>query len=137
MEMLEEILEEYRWHYKVEAESYRMMGKLLDEEWVKGRTELFQISDMYIYGGTYLAAQLCRAVRNYINIKGIIDRGGRTAIAMDIPVFTLDEFEKIYADEHVIITLPGFYREVRKDLLKFMPQKKVVFLGEFLEGFVE
>lgn len=31
MEIMEEILEEYRRHYKIEAESYRMMGKLLDQ----------------------------------------------------------------------------------------------------------
>jgi hypothetical protein len=134
MEIMEEILEEYRRHYKIEAESYRMMGKLLDQEWVNERLILFQIFNMYVYGGTFLAAQLCHVVKDCVNVKGIVDKGGRCAIKMDIPIYVLDEFKKIYLDEKVIITLPGYNREIKADLSSFIPEENIIFLGDFLEG---
>ncbi len=134
-ELEEQILDEYIRHCRVEAESYRMMGKMLNEELVRSRLALCSISDVYIYGGTYLAAQLCRAVKDNANIKGIVDKGSRSVVEVNVPVITCEELEKIYINEKIIITPPIFYREIKADLLRFVQEDNILFLGEFLEGF--
>ena len=60
----DEIIDAYTWHCRIEAASYKMMGEMLDDEMVRKRLKRWQISDVYIYGGTYLAAQLYRAIKN-------------------------------------------------------------------------
>ena len=133
-EIEEKILEEYILHYRVEAESYRMMGKMLDEQLVKKRLELYEISDMYIYGGTYLAVQLYRAVGNNANIRGIADKAGKIIVKVNVPVLTLEDLKKESQNEMVIITPPIFYKEIKSELLTFIEEKNILFLGEFLEG---
>ena len=54
-------MDEYIHQYRVEAESYKMMGKMLDVSFVQRRLDQYNLSDLYLYGGTYLAAQFCRS----------------------------------------------------------------------------
>lgn len=130
----EQIIDEYTWHCRIEAESYKMMGKMLDEGLIQERLDLYGISDLYIYGGAYLAAQLYRAVREKVHVKGIVDKEGRSAIKVDIPVIKIEELRKTYRDEKVIITPPRFYRDARRELSQFIRAENILFLGEFLES---
>lgn len=130
----EQIIDEYTWHYRIETESYKMMGKMLDEEMVRERLKQYNISDVYIYGGTYLAAQLYRAIKEHVNVRAIVDRAGRSAIKAGVPVINLEELRKIYLNENVIITPPRFYREAKDELLQFIEPYNILYLGEFLEG---
>ncbi len=130
----EQIIDEYTWHCKIEAESYKMMGKMLDETLIRERLDVYAISDLYIYGGAYLAAQLYRAVKDKVNVKGIVDKEGRSAVKVDIPVIKLEELRELYQDEKVIITPPRFYRAAKRDLSQFIAAENILFLGEFLEG---
>lgn len=130
----EQIIDEYTWHCRIEAESYKMMGKMLDEEMVKERLEQYNISDVYLYGGTYLAAQLYRAIKKYTKVKAIVDQAGRSVFKTDVPVINLEELRKMYFNEKVIITPPRFYREAKSELIQFIRPHNILFLGEFLEG---
>ncbi len=136
MGMIEEqIIDEYTWHCRIEAESYKMMGKMLDEGMVKERLKQFSISDVYIYGGTYLAAQLYRAIKGHAKVKAIVDQAGRSVLKMDVPVINLEEMRKMYEkEEKVIITPPRFYREAKNELIQFIEPYNILYLGEFLEG---
>jgi hypothetical protein len=130
----DEIIDAYTWHCRIEAASYKMMGEMLDDEMVRKRLKRWQISDVYIYGGTYLAAQLYRAIKNYTKVRAVVDRAGRSVLKMDVPVITLEELQKIYVKEKVIITPPRFYREAKNELAQFIELNNILYLGEFLEG---
>ena len=67
-EIEKQILEEYVDKFSIAAKSYELMGKMLDEKFVKERLDMFHIGDAYIYGGTYMASQLYRVAKKYINI---------------------------------------------------------------------
>lgn len=133
-ELEEKILDEYAFYYRVEAESYKMMGKMLDESMIYKRLKLYNISELYIYGGTYLAAQLFRVAQSKVDIKGIVDRDGRLAVKINVPVYTLEDLKKMYINEKIIITPPQYYREIKKSLLQFAKEEDIIFLGDFLEG---
>lgn len=128
------IIDEYTWHCRIEAESYKMMGKMLDEDMVRERLKQYNISDVYIYGGTYLAAQLYRAIKGHVNVRAIVDRAGRSVMKTGVPVINLEEFRKSYVKEKVIITPPRFYREAKDELVQFIEPYNILYLGEFLEG---
>ncbi|MCM1231003.1 MAG: hypothetical protein NC489_12800 [Ruminococcus flavefaciens] len=128
------ILDEYVLNYRVEAESYRMMGKMLDEAFVCKRLELYDIFDVYIYGGTYLAAQLYRVIQSKVNVKGIIDKNYNVAVNIDVPILALGEARKVYLNEKIIITPIKYYKEICADLLQFVQEKNIILLGDFLEG---
>ena len=130
----DEIIDAYTWHCRIEAASYKMMGEMLDDEMVRKRLKRWQISDVYIYGGTYWAAQLYRAIKNYTKVRAVVDRAGRSVLKMDVPVITLEELQKIYVKEKVIITPPRFYREVKNELAQFIELNNILYLGAFLEG---
>lgn len=133
MNELEKILDEYVFNYRVEAESYRMMGMMLDEAFVRERLRLYNISDLYIYGGTYLAAQLYRAIQSKVNVKGIIDKN-KQMVNPNEPIFSLEEARKVYSNEKIIITPLKYYKEIYADLIQFVQEKNIIFLGDFLEG---
>ncbi len=130
----ERILDEYIYQYRVEAESYRMMGKMLDKNLVQQRLEQCGISDLYLYGGTYLAAQLCRCIGDNANLKGIVDKNGRSAVEVNVPIISLDDLRNVYQKEKIIITPPRFYQMIKLELMEFVRENNIIFLGEFLEG---
>lgn len=132
-ELENKILDEYVFNYRVAAESYRMMGKMLDEAFICERLRLYNVSDVYIYGGTYMATQLYRVIRSKVNVKGIIDKN-KHAINVNELIFSLEEARKIYSNEKIIITPLKFYKEIYEDLAEFVQEKNIIFLGDFLEG---
>lgn len=88
-----EILNLYATDCSIGEISYSMMGKMLDERYVKERLQLFDIKEMYLYAGSYLAVQLYRAASKYISIKGIVDKNGKIPVSDNIPVFILDDHD--------------------------------------------
>ena len=136
-EIEQRILEEYADKSGIEAKSYELMGKMLDEKFVKERLEMFHICDAYIYGGTYMAVQLYRAANKYINIPGIVDKAGMLVINEDVRVITLDDLCECYRGEKVIVTPIRFYSQIKNDLAKFMNSKDIIFIGELLEGIAQ
>lgn len=96
------ILEDYAFKYSVANMSYNILGRMLDEEYLKKKIRAFGINHMYIYGGTYMAVQLYRASKKHTDIKGIVDKSCRIAINDKVSVITLDEFKEIYNGEKVI-----------------------------------
>lgn len=129
------IIEEYTKLYRIEAESYNMMGKMLNEQLVKSRVEKLNIKNVYLYGGTYLAAQFCRAVNDNTYVKAVVDKNGISQTKLDVPILTLEELQKVYSGEVVIVTLLKYYNEIKKDLMKFVDENKIMTLGYFLEGY--
>ena len=131
-ELEKQIMEEYAINYNIEAMSYEMMGKMLDKEFVEERLSMFGISDMYIYGGTYLAIQLYRVGKNFATVKGVVDKSGRLAINEQKSVLTLDEFRKLYDGEKIIVTPLRFFQEIRNDLKLFVNEKDIMSIAELL-----
>ena len=131
-----EVLNEYARDYSVEATSYEAMGKMLDERYVEERLKAFDINEMYIYGGTYLAIQLYRVGKKYTNIKGIVDRSGKIIMNENIFVVTLDEFKKIYKGEKIIVTPIRYFPQIQNDLTVFVDKKDIISIGELLMGLV-
>ncbi len=130
-------MDEYIHQYRVEAESYKMMGKMLDVSFVQRRLDQYNLSDLYLYGGTYLAAQFCRSSENRVNVKGIVDKNGRSVALVNVPILAMNDLKELYQDEMIIITPPRFYREIKVELLEFVKENNIIFLGEFLEGLNE
>lgn len=133
-ELEKQIMEEYAINYNIEAMSYEMMGKMLDKGFVEERLSMFGISDMYIYGGTYLAIQLYRVGKNFATVKGVVDKSGRLAINEQKSVLTLDEFRKLYDGEKIIVTPLRFFQEIRNDLKLFVNEKDIMSIAELLMG---
>ena len=133
-EMEKQIMDEYAKNYNIEAMSHEMMGKMLDPQFVEQRLSMFGISNLYIYGGTYLAIQLCRVGKKFTTIKGVVDKSGRLAINEQISILTLDEFRKVYDGEKIIVTPLRFFQEIRKDLKLFMNEKDIISIAELMMG---
>lgn len=137
METIERyIVETYVKDYSIASASYEMMGLMLNNRYVEERIKLFNIEDLYIYGGTYMAFQLYRAGRNYANIKGIVDRSGKAVLKETISVLSLDTFQKQYQNEKVIVTSIRFFQEIKQDLQLFVDAGNILGIGEFLMGIV-
>lgn len=132
----EQILEEYAENYCIESKSYELMGKMLDIEFLRERCKLFDIFDTYIYGGTYLAAQLCYMMKNEINILGIVDKAGKVLIQSDIKVLDLSDLMEHYNGEKIIVTPIRYYMQIKEDLIRFADEKNIIFVGELLEGLI-
>ena len=114
--------------------SYSMMGKMLDERYVKERLQLFDIKEMYLYAGSYLAVQLYRAASKYISIKGIVDKNGKIPVSDNIPVFILDDLKKQYNGEKIVVTSVRYYLEIKKELEQFIESRNIIFIGELMFG---
>lgn len=136
-EIEKQILEEYVDKFSIAAKSYELMGKMLDEKFVKERLGLFHIHDVYIYGGTYMASQLYRVAKNYINIMGVVDKAGKMLISEDVKVLTLEDLRKCYDGEQVIVTPIQFYSQIKNDLIRFVDNKNIILIGELFEGIAE
>lgn len=137
METIERhIVEAYIRDYSIASASYEMMGLMLNNQYVEERIKLFNIENLYIYGGTYMAVQLYRAGKDYVNIKGIVDRAGGTVVQDLISVLPLDVFQKQYQNEKVIVTSIRFFQEIKQDLQLFVDAENILGIGEFLMGLV-
>lgn len=135
METIErQIVEAYVKDYSIASASYEMMGLMLNNRYIEERIKLFNIENLYIYGGTYMAVQLYRAGRNYANIKGIVDRSGKAVLKETISVLPLDAFQKQYENEKVIVTSIRFFQEIKQDLQLFVDAENILGIGEFLMG---
>lgn len=129
-----EILNLYATDCSIGEISYSMMGKMLDERYVKERLELFDIKEMYLYAGSYLAVQLYRAASKYISIKGIVDKNGKIPVSDNIPVFILDDLKKQYNGEKIVVTSVRYYLEIKKELEQFIESRNIIFIGELMFG---
>ena len=126
-----EILNLYATDCSIGEISYSMMGKMLDERYVKERLQLFDIKEMYLYAGSYLAVQLYRAASKYISIKGIVDKNGKIPVSDNIPVFILDDLKKQYNGEKIVVTSVRYYL---KELEQFIESRNIIFIGELMFG---
>ncbi len=135
-EMEKRILEEYERDYNIEAASYQIMGKMLDEEYVEKRLRMFDIRQAYIYGGTYMAIQLYRVGKKYTTMKGIVDRSGKIIFDEPVLVMTLDEFRETYHGEKIIVSPIRFFEEIKKDLELFAEEKDILNIGELFFGVI-
>lgn len=131
-----QILEGYVREYHIASASYEMMGLVLNDTYLRERFRLFHIENAYIYGGTYMAVQLYRAGKDYVNIKGIVDKSGGTVVQDLISVLPLDIFQKQYQNEKVIVTSIRFFQEIKQDLQQFIDAENILGIGEFLMGLV-
>lgn len=137
VEKLEELLDYYAEDYKIESYSYKMMGKLLEVDKIKKRLEIYGIQELYIYGGGYLGVQLYNAVKDYIDVKAVVDKSGGIIVDVQgIDAISVEELEGRYKGETIVITPVRYYSVIKKDLIRFVDEKKILYLGEFLEGVI-
>ena len=129
-----DILECYERDYKVEALSYQIMGMMLNEKYVEKRLGLFNINDMYIYGGTYMAIQLYQTGKKYADIKGIVDKSGRVVLNENVPVMLLDELRNKYKGEKIVVTPLRYFQEIEEELKQFVDVANIIDIGELLLG---
>ena len=98
------------------------------------RLRKFDISNMYIYGGTYMGIQLYRIGVKSLNVLGIVDKYGKVLGNDNIQIIMLDELSKIYKDEKIVVTPIRFFEEISKELEIFVAKKNIIGIGELLLG---
>ena len=131
----DQLLDAYADELSIAQCSFEIMGKLLDRNYLKKRLEYLAAEELYIYGGGYTGIQFYRACEKLIKVLAIVDKQGCLRLDLaDIPVIDLEGLKQIYKDEIIIITPVRYYQEIRKELLSFVPETKMLFIGEFLEG---
>lgn len=128
------ILDEYIRDYNVSDISYKVMGKMLDEDYVDKRLKMFDISEMYIYGGSYMAVQLYQIGGKFAVVKDVVDKSGQIVLNNLVSVITLDEFRKKYDGEKVIIASIRFFQEIKEELESFVNSKDIIGIGELMLG---
>lgn len=135
LNMSDELLDAYAEELAIAEYSYEMMGILLNRDYLKERLKSLNAHELYVYGGGYLGIQFYRACEKLIKILSIVDKQGGLRLNMaDIPVTDLKGLKKLYKGENIVITPVRYYQEIQKELLSFVPQTKILFLGEFLGG---
>ena len=90
--MQDKLIDAYAYEMKVAECSFEMMGKLLDVTYVKNRIDLFNLKEIYIYGGGYLGIQLYNALNNHEPVRtlAIIDKKEKLSVKIpEIPVVNL------------------------------------------------
>ncbi len=133
--MPNELLDAYAEELAITECSFELMGKLLDQDYLKKRLDSLNTPALYVYGGGYLGIQFYRACEGLINILSIVDKQGCLRLDItDIPVTNLDGLKKVYKGENIIVASVRYYQEIQQDLLSFVPEAKILFLGEFLGG---
>lgn len=130
----EKILEEYSIGYSAEVISYEVMGRMLDNRYTKERLQLFDIRSMYIYGGTYMAVQLYRIGKQYVDVRGIVDKYGKIIGNHRIPVMMLDELKEKYAGEKIVVTPIRFFQEIKSEIEQFVNKEDIIGIGELFLG---
>lgn len=128
------ILEEYSKSYSVATLSYEIMGLMLDENYVNERLRKFDISNMYIYGGTYMGIQLYRIGMKSLSVLGIIDKYGKVLGNDNIQIIMLDELNNVYKGEKIVVTPIRFFEEISKELEMFVDKKNIIGIGDLLLG---
>lgn len=134
--IVSEIMEGYARDYSIEAISYQSLGMMLDEKYVEQRLKLFNVNQLYIYGGTYLAVQLYRVGKKHADIKGIVDKSGKIVLNDKIPVILLDEFYEKYSGGKVIVTPLRYFQNIKKDLEGIVDVTDIIDVGELMFGVV-
>lgn len=130
-----ELLDAYAEELAIADCSFEMMGRLLDSKYIKERFGFLNDDGLYIYGGGYLGIQLYRACNKLVRVLSMVDKRGCLVLDLpDIPIINLDGLRKAYQGENIIVASVRYYREIRKDLLPFVPGDKILFIGEFLGG---
>ena len=133
----EELVDSYGNELDIMKLSYNLMGMLLNTESVHKRINLLGDTELFIYGTDYLGIQLYRSVRDFIKVMAVVSKDGNISLpVLDIPVIDLRQFAEQYHGQKVIITPVKYYQEIRCDLGAFVPDNKMLYLGEFLEGFL-
>lgn len=134
----DELIERYAEEKQIYRYSYEMMKKLMDKRYISGRIKLFNIDELYIYGGGFLGLQLYYYAKDMFNVKAIVDINGKVVVNNeDIKnVITPDRLKEIYKNEKVIITPIQYYKQIFSDLSAFIPKENILNLGEFIEGMV-
>lgn len=133
----DKLIDAYAYEMKVAECSFQMMGKLLDVLYVKNRIDLFDLRDIYIYGGGYLGIQFYNAVKNHEPVRtlAIIDKKGKLSVEIpEIPVVNLEKFEEIYNGQKIIVASVRYFSEIERNLSSFVSTDRILFLGEFLGG---
>jgi len=130
-----ELLDAYAEELAIVECSFEIMGKLLDRDYLEKRLGYLNVQELYVYGGGYLGIQFYRACENLVKVLSVVDKQGclRLDIA-DIPVINLERLKESYKGEDIVITPVRYYREIRRDLLTFVPKTKLFYIGEFLGG---
>ena len=133
MESKDELIDVYGYQTEVYTKSYNMMGRLLDNNFVKSEVKRREWSDIYIYGGGYLGIQLYRVISPLVNVLSLVDKKGKLLInnINDIPVMDMSTFRGLYENQPVVVTPLRFYREIYHDLKEFVAEDKIIFLEDF------
>ena len=132
---MEQLLDAYEYEMEIALNNYNMMGQMLDVAYVQSRLRFWEINELYIYGGGYTGIQLYNAAKEFANVQAIVDKTGALLVNIpDIPVINMEEFRSQYQNQKVIITPNKFYQEIQNDISSFVPQEKMIYLGEFLGG---
>lgn len=133
MESKDELIDVYGYQTEVYTKSYNMMGRLLDNNFVKREVKRREWSDIYIYGGGYLGIQLYRVISPLVNVLSLVDKKGKLFInnINDIPVMDMSTFRGLYENQPVVVTPLRFYREIYHDLKEFVAEDKIIFLEDF------
>ena len=133
MESKDELIDVYGYQTEVYTKSYNMMGRLLDNNFVKREVKRREWSDIYIYGGGYLGIQLYRVISPLVNVLSLVDKKGKLLMnnINDIPVMDMSTFRGLYENQPVVVTPLRFYREIYHDLKEFVAEDKIIFLEDF------
>lgn len=134
MEEKDELIDYYGDAAYLFNKCYKMMGRLLNKNFVKRAVELRKMSEIYIYGGGYLGVQLYHAISPYVNVLSIVDKNGKLRTENeDIPVINVETFCRNYKDELVIITPIQYYGEIYNEIKNFVLDKNILFIEELGE----
>ncbi|MCI9141175.1 MAG: hypothetical protein HFH87_00965 [Lachnospiraceae bacterium] len=129
-----QILEEYSINYSIAAMSYEIMGIMIDARYVEERLREFNISSMYIYGGTYMGVQLYKIGKKVSNVCGIVDKYGKIVGNEKISLMMLDELSRVYKGEKIVVTSIRFFKEICSELEMFVDRENIIGIGELLLG---
>lgn len=127
------LIDSYGYQVEILKKNYDMMGRLLDENFVKKEVEKRQLTEVFIYGGGYLGIQLYRVIKPFVNVLSVVDQNGKLLIDTidNIPVMDMKTFRHQYGNQPVIVTPLKFYSEIFTELMEFVAEDKIIFLQEF------
>ena len=132
---MRELLSEYRHEYDILFNEYELMGVLLNHNQILQRIKDLKIESCYIYGGGFLGIQCYRSICEMTEVKGIVDKSGGLKFNLpEIRVVDMDTFKNSYAQDMVIITPVKYASEIYKELIEFIQDDRLLFLGEFVLG---
>lgn len=135
MSIPEELIDAYAENMELSFCKFELMGKMLNVNLIKERIKKLSVSELYIYGGGYLGIQCYLSIFHLIKVLALIDRTGKLIIERnDIPVISFQKFQEVYNGQKIIITPIISYQEIKENLLVFVPENNILFLGEFLGG---